>query len=116
MELSQEALQFELDDDDREALQTMLRQPGYKVLLKIIDGYVGAMKDGAQVVSLQEPLANGEKIGRAWAYALIAQNLRLSLENGVALELEMLKKHKNEKINADELAEMRRRRFTLEAV
>ena len=116
MELSDKGLQFELSDDNREELQAMMRQPGYLVLLKIMDGYVAAMKDGAAAVSLQDPLSNAKRIARAWSYALIAQNMRTSLENGVKLELEVLQFNKNEAINGEALAEMRRKKFTLEAL
>ena len=114
MQLSTDKLKFALDDDERASLDLMMRQPGYKVLQRIMLSYVEAMKAGAQNVAMAG--GTDEAVVQAWRNARIGEQMRLGFEAGVKFELDILRRRKQDRPDEETLAAQRRTKFTLEAV
>lgn len=87
-----EEMKHELNDRDRRYLQRTVAQPGYKVLEKLIGGFVRTMEDKAFELSKIDPLRNSETIIQAWAYAATAKLFEQNLAGAVQFELDKLNK------------------------
>ena len=113
MELDDKALAFEISLEECAYIDQMMRLPGWPALLKVMDGYIGAMTMGAVNVSMQEPLGNADRIAKAWAYALIAKETRRCLENGAKFEANRARTEAE--MEPEAIAEARKLQSTLEA-
>ena len=118
MRLEAADLQFQMTDDERGLLRTVVLHPGWKIALSVLDGYVEAMTEGAERLSKSsDPFGNAERIAHSWAYVRIAEQLRARLEQGVAFELDILKMHEQQhQQDPAEDAQRRRDHFALEAL
>ena len=107
-----EELEFEVDDTERRHLTDLTRQPGYRVLKKILQSWLDVKRDQAVALSKIDPLANRDLIANTWASLATAEEMVEQLEAGVSFELSVLKVHERPKLTPAEIAE-RRRRFIL---
>lgn len=98
----------ELTDRDRRYLQRMVSAPGYKVLEKLILGFVQTAEDHAIAISKVDPLVNAKTIAQAWAYYSIAERFRANLAGAVQFELRILNKEVTAPLTTEQLAERRR--------
>jgi hypothetical protein len=81
-----------LTDVERRHVESMMKQPGWKVINRIMEDYIGAMTDSATATSLQNPLGNRDAIAHRWAYITMAQQFRAQVLRGIAFELGLLRK------------------------
>lgn len=116
MQLDDKGLEFELTDDERVWLRDISRMPGFRVLERIQRSYAESLAEGAQSVSMADPLNNQARVVSAWMYAKVAANLCNALHNGVELELELLRMRQAETLSPEEVAMRRRKQFALEAI
>lgn len=96
-----------LTDVERGHIKTMMTQPGWKVVNRIMEDYIGAMTDNAIGISRQNPLGNKDAIADRWAYIAMAEQFRAQVLRGIAFELGLLKKDGAEQLPEEEI---RRRR------
>lgn len=97
-----------ISESEREDLQHLLQANGFIVLAKIMESYLQAIREGATMASEHDPLGNREKLINDWAYVAAAKRFRDSLMQGVAFELSLLRKDKENSEMTDE--EVKRRR------
>lgn len=99
--------QSPLTDAERGHIQAMMKQPGWKIVNRIMEDYIGAMTDSAIAASKQSPLANKDALAHRWAYITMAEQFRAQVLRGIAFELDLLKKGDAEQLPEEEI---RRRR------
>jgi hypothetical protein len=84
--------QSPLTDAERGHLKAMMTQPGWKIINRLMEDYVGAMTDNAIAASKQAPLANKDALAHRWAYITMAEQFRAQVLRGIAFELALLAK------------------------
>jgi hypothetical protein len=85
----------------------MLKQPGWKIIDRIMTDYIGAMQDNTIAISKQAPLANKDAIANKWAYIAMAEQFRAQLLRGIAFEIGLLRGGENEALPAEEITRRR---------
>jgi len=98
-------------DREREHLRKMLQSPGWKVVQRIMSGYIEAMTDATIAASKLSPLAYKDEIANRWAYITMAEQFRDQLIRGIAFELGLLQKSEPEQLPEAEI--LRRRAWNV---
>jgi len=98
-------------DQEREHLRQMLQSPGWKVVQRIMSGYIEAMTDATIAASKLSPLAYKDEIANRWAYITMAEQFRDQLIRGIAFELGLLQKNAPEQLPEAEI--LRRRAWNV---
>lgn len=98
----------EITRQEREHLKEMLTMPGFKVMQKIIDGYLAALEAGAIAVSKQSAARNRDKIAAAWTYVEAGEQFRINLAKGVSYEIAELNAKEQAAITPEEKARRRK--------
>ena len=80
----------ELDNDDREHLRRLTLEPGWPIVLRLLDRNIERMKAAAEQASLDNPLGNSDAVAQSWAYVSMMKNARASLESMVKNEVRKL--------------------------
>jgi len=65
-----------LTDDDREHLRRLKFEPGWAVLLRLIDKQIKTQEDGAKLLSMGDPLGNRDQVSQLWAYVAMLKRAR----------------------------------------
>lgn len=86
------ALAGEMTEDDREHLRLLLLEPGWRVLLKLLDNHIQTREDAARRTSLSDPLSDNLK--EVWADVAYARRAREQIENLAKTEISLMKKAK----------------------
>ena len=76
------------DDEDREHLRRLLLEPGWRVLLKLLDNEQAEMEDAAKRNSFADPLGELNKVWAGVAYFKKARDRIIAL---IETEVEKLK-------------------------
>jgi hypothetical protein len=66
----------ELDDDDREHLRRLQLEPGWKVLLRLVDRDIDNEEALVKKLSLADPLGNRDEVVNGWAYVAMLRRGR----------------------------------------
>lgn len=101
-------LEFEVTDNERRHLATMMKSPGFIVLEKIFRAYIDAAEQGAILSSKSDPLANADSAARKWAYVAIAEQVLENIKAGVKFELDLLQMNEAPPSDPQDLARRRR--------
>ena len=80
----------ELDNDDREHLRRLTLEPGWPIVLRLLDRNIERMKAAAEQASLDNPLGNSDAVAQSWAYVSMMKNSRASVESMVKNEVRKL--------------------------
>jgi hypothetical protein len=80
----------ELDDDDREHLRRLTLEPGWPILLRLLDRSIERLKTAAEQSSLDNPLGNRDAVAQGWAYVSMMKNARASVESMAKNEVRKL--------------------------
>jgi hypothetical protein len=96
-----------ITDYEREQLRDLQGHPGWGVFMKIMDGYIAAVKAGTEAVSLQDPLDNEKRIASMWAYFGMAVRFRVQVTQGVKREIEWLSNPADKRTPEDEADRLR---------
>jgi hypothetical protein len=75
-ETSGQKLQGAITDDDREHLRRLKFEPGWPVLLKLVDSEIAKQDDFAKAMSMEDPLGNRDKVAEQWAYVAMLRRAR----------------------------------------
>ena len=81
-----------LDDDDREHLRRLSLEPGWAVLLKLLDTDMQKSEDAMKVVSLDRPLANPSELASGWADVAKMKEIRTRMVQLIDAEVQKLGK------------------------
>ena len=65
-----------IDNDDREHLRRLKLEPGWGVMLRILDNDIQHEENAAKVLSTIDPLGNREQVANAWAYIAMERRAR----------------------------------------
>lgn len=65
-----------LDDDDREHLRRLKLEPGWTVMLQLLDNDIRHQENLAKEASMNDPLGNREQVANAWAYIAMLQRAK----------------------------------------
>lgn len=57
-----------LDDDDREHLRRFKSEPGWNVMMRLLDSDIRHQENLAKAASKSDPLGNREQVANFWAY------------------------------------------------
>jgi hypothetical protein len=79
-----------ITDDDREHLRRMKFEPGWPVLLKLVDREIEKQDDFAQELSMDNPLGNRDKVAEQWAYVAMLRRARNVMVNLLEEEVRRL--------------------------
>lgn len=85
----------EINDDDREHLRRLQVDPGWPVLLKLLDSDIERQEDAAKRRSLDDPL--GSSLNAVWADVAYQKKGRDKIVALIQSEVEKLKKRKKKK-------------------
>lgn len=96
-----------ITDYEREQLRDLLQHPGWQVYQKINAGFVAAVRAGTEIMSLEDPLGNKEKLANMWAYFKMILMFNSQIENGVKRELEWLTSSENKRTPEQEKERLR---------
>lgn len=91
-EAAEVVLAGEMTEDDREHLRLLLLEPGWRVLLKLLDNHIQTREDAARRTSLSDPLSDNLK--EVWADVAYARRAREQIENLAKTEISLMKKAK----------------------
>jgi hypothetical protein len=80
----------QITSDDRENIRRLLTDPGWRVLLQLLDSQITRLEDAARANSLRDPFAH-EKNGAMWAEASYARRARNSIVSLAEMEVAKLK-------------------------
>lgn len=83
-----------ITDHDREYVRKLLTEPGWRVLLKLLDTEISGLEDAARAGSLRDPFAH-EHNSAAWADASYTKRAREKLEQIAEHEVLKLRKRKD---------------------
>lgn len=76
-----------VDDHDREWLKRLQNEPGYLILMRLLQNIVLRYENSAKLLSQTDPLGNKDALAAAWAYAGVAKMIKNELEREVAAEI-----------------------------
>ena len=87
-------LQGPIDDDDREHLRRLLLEPGWPILLKLLDRRLQLQEDAAKAATKANPFAT-ENAAR-WAAVAALERVRHEMVAIAQSEVAMLDRHEDE--------------------
>jgi hypothetical protein len=76
-----------VDDYDREWLKRLQNEPGYLILMRLLQNIVLRYENSAKLLSQTDPLGHKDELAAAWAYAGVAKMIKNELEREVAAEI-----------------------------
>lgn len=76
-----------IDEHDREWLKRLQNEPGYLILMRLLQNIVLRYENSAKLLSQTDPLGNKDALAAAWAYAGVAKLIKGELEREVAAEI-----------------------------
>jgi hypothetical protein len=76
-----------IEPHDREWLKRLQNEPGYLILMRMLNNIVLRYETSAKLLSQTSPLENKDALAAAWAYAGIAKIMKEQLEREVAAEI-----------------------------
>lgn len=80
----------QLDDDDREHLHRLTLEPGWNVLLRVIDRDLQTQEDQTRALSMEDPLGNRDAVTNGWAYMAMMRRFRSRITSLVSVEVKLL--------------------------
>ena len=72
-----------LSADEKEWLRRLINEPGFGVLIKVLNSAVQKREDGARVLSSSDPYGNSSEIVKEWAYIAIYKQVLQEIQNTV---------------------------------
>lgn len=72
---------------ERDWLKHLQNEPGYRILLKLLENIVLRYEDRARLLSQSDPLGNKEAVANSWAYAAIAKIVSKTLQDEIEAEI-----------------------------
>ena len=76
------------DEDDRMWLRRLVAEPGYAVLLKLVNRAIQRREDSARLLSSVDPFGNKEQIVNEWAYIACYKAVLVEIQRAVESALE----------------------------
>lgn len=77
-----------LTDDDREHLRRLKYEPGFPILLSLLDEEIAAQRKMLESASMEDPLGNRDKIAEGWAYIAMQKRVRITLVSRMDAEIQ----------------------------
>lgn len=74
---------FAIGPYEAEWLRRLRNDPGYQILLKVLDNIVAGYEAGATQASQADPLGNREAVANAWAYVTMGRRIQQRLISDV---------------------------------
>jgi len=84
----------ELDDDDREHLRRLRLESGWPIFLIVLDRAIKGQEDLVKDTSMDDPLANRDRVAADWAYVGMMKKFRAMAENLVEAEIRLMEVEK----------------------
>lgn len=81
------AVKGAIGEYEREWLKRLKNEPGYQILLQLLEKIVLRWEDHARLLSQSDPLGNKEAVANAWAYASIAKICSKTLQSDIEAEI-----------------------------
>lgn len=82
-----------LDDNDRESLRRLTLEPGWPILLKMIDNRIQTQEDAVKAQSKRDPFAKDENAAN-WAYVGVMEQVRADIVAMLQVEIHILQANK----------------------
>lgn len=76
-----------IEEHDREWLKRLQNEPGYLILMRLLQNIVLRYENSAKLLSQTDPLGHKDELAAAWAYAGVAKLIKAELEREVAAEI-----------------------------
>lgn len=87
----------ELDDDDREHLRRLRLEPGWPIFLRVLDRAIKGQEDLVKDTSMDDPLANRDRLAADWAYVATMKKFRMMAVNLVEAEIRLMEAEQTRK-------------------
>jgi hypothetical protein len=81
----------DLTDVDREHLRRLLFEPGWRVVLRVLDRLIARQETAMRLLSEDDPLGNRDGLAQGWAYVAMGKRVRTNLLEAAAEEVGKLK-------------------------
>jgi hypothetical protein len=91
----------ELDDGDREHLRRLTLEPGWPILLRMLDRFIAAQEENMRRFSLASPLSERDRMAEGWAEVAAMRRNRERIEAMIETELRVLQQHRREQQGGD---------------
>lgn len=78
------------NDDTREWLRRLTKEPGWPILVQLIDSYVQQAEESAKILSQDNPLKNRNEVANQWAYVTCLKLVRMNLLGRIEAEIALL--------------------------
>jgi hypothetical protein len=85
------AKKTELDDDDREWLKRLVVEPGWSVLMRLLDSNIARREQAAVTLSQVDPVKNKDEIVTAWTYVGAMKETKVSILGLIQVEIDKLR-------------------------
>lgn len=80
-----------ITDDDRYHLKALRGQPGWEVLIRVLENAIVEQQESVILLSQSDPLRNKEGIALEWAYLACMRWAKRKLESALAEEMNLAK-------------------------
>jgi hypothetical protein len=80
-----------ITDDDREHLRRLILEPGWRVMIGLLDNEITHQEDTAKAASMNDPLGNRDQVANYWAYVAMLRQARTLVMQLVENEVAKLK-------------------------
>jgi hypothetical protein len=70
----------ELSEDDRDWLRRLTHEPGFPILIRVLNQAIQNREYGAKLVSSVDPLANKEEIIKQWTYIACMKSVMTDIQ------------------------------------
>lgn len=95
----------QINDDDREWLRRLTGEPGWQILMWLIDSTIEARQESAILLSQTDPIANRDMIAHEWTYVAAMKEVARILRGRVKSEIEELLRRQRGNGNGEVLGE-----------
>lgn len=82
--------------DDRDWLRRLTVEPGWQILMWLIDSTIEAREESAILLSQTNPIANKDKMAQEWTYVAVMKEVAKILRGRVRHEIEVLLQQQGE--------------------
>lgn len=88
-----------INNDEREWLRRLTVEPGWQILMWLIDSTIEAREEAAIILSQTDPITNKDQMVKEWTYIASMKEVAKVIKGRVQREIEVLMKQKG--VNED---------------
>jgi hypothetical protein len=94
-----------INNDEREWLRRLTVEPGWPILMWLVDSLIEAREESAILLSQTDPLTNQNAMVKEWTYIASMKEVAKVMRDRVRHEIEVLRQQEGKKANGEVLGE-----------